>query len=254
MTRAVLLPSPFLPARAYAPLVDALGRRGWGVVIATTATVPDGPEPVLAAYAGCVERERPDVVLAHSNAGRYAVAAAAGRPVVLVDAALPPESGDATLAPQALLDHLAGLADAEGFLPPWTRWWSDEDLANVVPDPEVLADIRAVEPRLPLAYVRGRLGAPSRWQDAPQAFLALGGTYADELALAHRLGWPTAVLDGALHLHHLVDPDAVAAAVVDLGSRLGVSPQKRSWSRGEDHGVTGRGTGTPSTSRSVRSE
>ena len=50
MTRAVLLPSPFLPARAYAPLVDALGHRGWGVVIATTATVPDGPEPVLAAY------------------------------------------------------------------------------------------------------------------------------------------------------------------------------------------------------------
>ena len=180
-----------------------------------------------------------------------------GRPVVLVDAALPPESGDATLAPQALLDHLAGLADADGFLPPWTRWWSDEDLATVVPDPEVLADIRAVEPRLPLAYVRGRLGAPSRWQEAPQAFLALGGTYADETALRGpaRLA-RTAVLDGALHLHHLVDPDAVAAAVVDLRvpPRPRVSPQKRSWSRGEDHGVTGRGTGTPSTSRSVRSE
>jgi hypothetical protein len=222
VTRAVLLPSPFLPALAYAPLVDALGRRGWGVVVATTATVPDGPDPVLTAYADRVERERPDIVLAHSNAGRYAVAAAAGVPVVLIDAALPPESGDATLAPEALLDLLSGLADSQGLLPPWTRWWPDEDLAAVVPDPHVLADIRAVEPRLPLAYVAGRLGAPSRWQEAPQAFLALGGTYADELALATRLGWPTAVLDGALHLHHLVDPDAVAAAVVDLAARLGV--------------------------------
>lgn len=224
-----MLPSPFLPVRAYAPLVDALGRRGWGVVVATTTTVPDGPAPVLAASVECVERERPDVVLAHSNAGRYAVAAAAGVPVVYVDAALPPSSGEAPLAPEALLDHLAGLSDAEGLLPPWTRWWSDEDVEAVVPDPQVLAGIRAVEPRLPLSYVRGRLGAPPGWQQAPQAFLAFGATYADELALADGLGWPTAVIEGAGHLHHLVQPDAVAAAVVDLATRLGVgSPEVRS--------------------------
>ena len=66
-------------------------------------------------------------------------------------------------------------------------------------------------------------------------------------------GRPT-VLDGALHLHHLVDPDAVA----DRGARPRRGPrrvaQERSWSRGDDHGVTGRGTATPSSSRSVRSE
>lgn len=224
MTRAVLLPSPFLPPLAYAPLVDALGRRGWGVVVAGIASVPDGPAPVLTAYRECVVREHPDVVLAHSNAGRYAATVAAGVPVVHVDAALPPSSGEATLVPEALLDHLAGLADSDGLLPPWTRWWSDEDLAAVVPDPQVLAGIRAQEPRLPLSYVRGRLGAPVGWQEAPQAYLALGGTYADELGLARRLGWPTLVLDGAGHLHHLVDPDAVAAAVVDLAARLGVGP------------------------------
>lgn len=224
MTRAVLLPSPFLPAHAYAALVDALGRRGWGVVVATTDSRPDGPAPVLTAYGDCVERERPDVVVGHSNAGRYAVAVAAGAPVVHVDAALPPSSGDATLAPEALLDHLAGLADPDGLLPPWTRWWSDEDVAAVVPGPRVLAGIRAQEPRLPLSYVRARLGAPVGWQEAPQAYLALGVTYAGELGLARRLGWPAQVLDGAGHLHHLVDPDAVAALVVDLAARLGVGP------------------------------
>lgn len=227
MTRAVLLPSPFLPARAYTPLVDALGHRGWGVVVAATDSVPIGPEPVLAAYAACVEQQHPDVVLAHSNAGRYAAAVAAGRPVVYVDAALPPPAGDATLAPEALLDHLAGLADTDGFLPPWTRWWSDEDIAAVVPDQVVLAGIRAVEPRMPLSYLRARLGAPPGWQQAQQAFLALGGTYAVELARADALGWPTAALDGAGHLHHLVEPDAVAVAVVDLASRLGVGAGER---------------------------
>jgi hypothetical protein len=222
VTAAALLPSPFLPTHAYAPLVDALRRHGWGVVVATTSSPPDGPAPVLTAYRTCIERERPDVVIAHSNAGRYASAVAAGVPVVHVDAALPPASGEAPLAPEALLDHLAALTGADGLLPPWTRWWSEDDVAAVVPDPQVLAGIRAVEPRVPLSYVRGRLGAPSGWQAAPQAYLALGATYADELALARRLGWPTAVIDGAGHLHHLVEPDAVAAAVVGLAGRLGV--------------------------------
>ena len=79
-------------------------------------------------------------------------------------------------------------------------------------------------------------------------------TYAEETALARRLGWPTTVLDGALHLHHLVDPDAVATAVLDLAAGARRVAQERSWSRGDDHGVTGRGTATPSSSRSVRSE
>ncbi len=56
--------------------------------------------------------------------------------------------------------------------------------------------------------------------EQPQAYLAFGDTYAEETAFAHEHGWPTAVLDGALHLHHMVDPDAVAAAVLDLAAAL----------------------------------
>jgi len=220
VSSAVLLPSPLLPARAYAPLVDALRRRGWGVAVAAVPEAPAAPEPVAAAFRAAVTAHGADLVLAHSNAGRYAVAAAGDVPVVHVDAALPPEHGDATLAPEGLLDHLAGMADDDGLLPPWTRWWPDDDIAAVVPDAEVLAEIRDDEQRMPLAYFRSRLGAPEGWQDHPQAYLALGGTYAEETALAQRLGWPTTVLDGALHLHHLVDPDAVAAELLDLAGRL----------------------------------
>jgi hypothetical protein len=218
--RAVVLPSPLLPARAYAPLTHALERRGWGVVVAEVPGLPRGPDPVLAAFREAVSGHT-DLVVAHSNAGRYAVAVAGAAPVVYLDAALPPERGDATLAPDGLLDHLAGLADDDGLLPPWTRWWDDDDLASVVPDPAVLAGIRAEEQRMPLAYFRSRLGAPDGWVTHPQAYLALGDTYAEETAFARRLGWPTGVLEGALHLHHLVDPDAVADAVLDLAAALG---------------------------------
>ena len=232
MHRAVVLPSPLLPARAYAPLADALGRRGWGVAVAGAPERPHGPEPVLAAFREAVSVPKTDLVLAHSNAGRYAVAAASGAPVLYLDAALPPESGDATLAPAGLLAHLAGLADPDGVLPPWTRWWDDEDIAAVVPDARVRAGIRQEEPRMPLAYFRSRLGAPPGWAGQPQAYLAFGDTYAEETAFARALGWPTTVLDGALHLHHLVDPDAVATAVLDLAAALGAGSLRSAPGRG----------------------
>jgi hypothetical protein len=77
---------------------------------------------------------------------------------------------------------------------------------------------------MPLSYFRSRLDAPAGWAGRPQAYLAFGDTYAEETAFARACGWPTTVIDGALHLHHLVDPDAVATAVLDLAAALGVGP------------------------------
>ncbi len=227
MTRVLLLPSPLLPRLSAVPFLDALGARlsnaqprEVAVGVAAFPAAPTDAGAVLAAFRRSVELERPDLVLTHSNGGRYAALAAPGIPVVHVDAALPPEHGDATMAPEGLFAHLASLADDDGLLPPWTRWWPDEDIAAVVPDAEVLAGVRAEEQRMPLSYFRSRLGAPEGWVDRPQAYLALGDTYARETAFAVGHGWPTTVLDGALHLHHLVEPDAVAAAVLDLAAAL----------------------------------
>ena len=227
MTRVLLLPSPLLPRLSAVPFLDALAARLWDAkrrdvavdVAAFPATATDAVA-VLGAFRRWVELEPPDLVLTHSNGGRYAALAAPGIPVVHVDAALPPEHGDATMAPEGLLDHLARMADDDGLLPPWTRWWPEEDVAAVLPDAEVLAGIRAEEQRMPLSYFRSRLGAPEGWVDRPQAYLAFGDTYAEETSFALEHGWPTTVLDGALHLHHLVEPDAVAAAVLDLAARL----------------------------------
>ena len=77
----------------------------------------------------------------------------------------------------------------------------------------MLQRIREDEPRVPLSYVRSRLGAPSGWAGMPSAYLAFGGTYGEEVERARAWGWPVEVVAGALHLHQLVDPEGVADTV-----------------------------------------
>ncbi|WP_299442515.1 hypothetical protein [uncultured Phycicoccus sp.] len=225
--RALILPSPFLPGLVHAPLAAALGRRGWGVVVADPKAAPASAEDLLITFAAAAAEVRPDVVLTHSNAGRYAAHVAGDAVTVHLDGALPPVGGGAVaMVPESLIERLAATADDSGLLPPWTRWWPDEDVAALLPDPRTLAAIRAQEPRLPMSYVRSRLGAPAGWVAASQAYLAFGGGYADEVALARAHGWPVAVLDAAGHLHHLVDPEGVADTVLALaeGVRGGQAP------------------------------
>ena len=231
MTRVLLLPSPLLPRLSAVPFLHTLGARLWAAeraegsvgVAAFPKPAPDA-QAVLDAFRWSVGLERPDLVPTHSNGGRFAALAAPGIPVVHIDAALPPGSGDEVpMAPAAMLGHLTAMADDDGLLPPWSRWWPEEDVAQVLPDAAALADLREDERRMPLSYFRSRLGAPAGWVDQPQAYLAFGKAYAEETAFARDHGWPTTVLDGALHLHHLVDPDAVAAAVLYLAARLGAA-------------------------------
>lgn len=184
---------------------------------------------MLAAFTADAVRAAPEVVLAHSNAGRYAAAVApTGAVVVYVDAALPPDAGDAggaTLAPPALLEALAAMTGDDGLLPPWTRWWDEDDLAPVMPDPALLQRIRVDEPRVPLSYVRSRLPAPDGWRYRPSAYLAFGRTYGEEVDRSLALGWPVEVLQGALHLHLLLEPDEVADRVVALAARAAAAGQ-----------------------------
>jgi hypothetical protein len=201
--RTVVLPSPYLGPVAYGPLAGRLG--------ATVAAPPEEPYTaarVLAAFASQVAGA--DLVVAHSNAGLYA--AALGRPTVFVDAALPPAGGGRTpLAPRALAEAVAALADGSGLLPRWTRWWPRGELAAVLPEPW-FDPVDEAAPRVPAAYLTEVLDVPGDWAASPSAYLAFGDTYAAELALATSLGWPTARLDGG-HLLLLTEPAVVARAV-----------------------------------------
>ncbi len=56
--------------------------------------------------------------------------------------------------------------------------------------------------------------------DGPCGFVGFGDGYADDAAEAERRGWRVTVIAGAHHLWPLVEPDAVAEALVDLVDRL----------------------------------
>jgi hypothetical protein len=221
VTGYVLLPSPLVGAATWQPVAEVLRTRGASVAVAATAGCTT-PEQAQAAYAAAVPAAEPRVVLVpHSNAGFLAPGAAGAvgaAGVVYVDAALPPTTGPATIAPPAFLEFLASLADEDGMLPPWTQWWDDEADA-LFPDEATRAAVEAGQPRMALAYFRAVVRPPAGWTARPSGYLAFGDTYAEELDRATALGWPTRLLEGG-HLHMLHEPVQVAAAITELAASI----------------------------------
>ena len=217
----LILPSPALPATAYAGLAAAL--RGLGAeatVAAADLGVGESARDLIERWSQLVG---PDTVLVpHSNAGNLApsvrAAGAGTQGIVFMDAALPPVTGSATLVPPAFREFLSDLAGEVGVLPPWTQWWRREDLASVIPDTD-FAELDRRCPRLPLSYFDFRVTVPIGWASAQNAYLAFGGTYNEEFELVVGRGWPHARIEGG-HLHFLHDPDAVAARVLSLASHI----------------------------------
>jgi hypothetical protein len=218
----VLLPSPLLGPAVWAPVADLLRSRGHDVLVPSLPPTVATPADVLASWLDDIPTGRDLLLVPHSNAGLYVAALAALRPVralVLVDAGLPSRAPATPLAPPAFRQFLAGLADEAGLLPPWTRWWGPEEIAPLFPDPASRARVEREQRRLPLSYFEAEVASPPGWTALPAAYLAFGDTYAEDRAFAERHGWPVETLAGD-HLHPLVDPAAVTAALVRLMAAL----------------------------------
>jgi hypothetical protein len=209
----LFLPSPLLGPAAWAPVAALLGARVADTDGATT------PPAVMASYESAAAGLSGVVLVPHSNAGLYAPLLAeriGARATVYVDAALAGDGPHTPLAPPRFLELLEGLAGADGLLPPWTQWW--DDVSELFPDDAIRATVEAGQPRLPFSYFTSRIDVPHGWSDRPNAYLAFGDTYADEVALALAQGWPLTVLPGR-HLHQLVAPAEVAGAIEELALR-----------------------------------
>jgi hypothetical protein len=218
----VILPSPLLGPATYLPLAESLGERGLAALVAPLPAGLLTPAGVLAAFRAFAEQHGVTVVVAHSNAGYYAPAVAAGRglPVVFVDAALPsPGVAETLLAPAQFREFIDTLPLRNGLLPSWPTWWDRADLVALFPD-EAWLDLATREaPRLPPEYFTTPLPVPPGWEARPAAYLGFGDTYAEELALAEQAGWVVRREIGH-HLAHLAEPDRVADLLVDLCERL----------------------------------
>lgn len=171
---------------------------------------------MLGTYLAAIPDDRDVVLIPHSNAGLFVPALAAARRAVgyvFADAGLPGEVDRVPMIPAEFRDMLAGMADGAGMLPPWTQWWAGEDLSALFPSARARELVEAEQVRLPLSYFAESVSVPPGWPDRPGAYLAFGETYAADRAAAAARGWPVMTLAGQ-HLHMVVDPAGVAAAIV----------------------------------------
>jgi hypothetical protein len=225
----VLLHAPALGPATWAPVASVLAKRGHQVVMPALAGFASGGPPYAARLIRQAVAQLPMtsgdrmVLVPHSGAGVFAPYLATAVPgaavtVVFADAALPPVGpGPATVVDAAFLPFLRDLA-VGGMVPPWPEWWPDEDLTPLFPDADTRRAVEAEAPALPLAFYTEPLPpVPDAWAGCRCGFLQFSAGYQEQAAAAHQRGWPVRELAGE-HLHMLIDPDAVAAALVGLAA------------------------------------
>jgi hypothetical protein len=225
--KVVLVHSPLVGCGSWELVAADLAGRGYDVGVPDlTGTVAAGP-PYCLPQAGIIARRaegQPAILIGHSGAGPLLSAAGARtgqvRGYIFVDAGLPiPGQSWMDTVPAELSAQVRDMADGQGWLPPWSQWWGDEVLAELLPDPRMRQDFAVGCPRLPLAMFREVHPAAPRWPVAPAAYLQLSEAYEDEAATARKLGWPVARLPGH-HLALLTEPGLVAASIRELLGQL----------------------------------
>ena len=111
------------------------------------------------------------------------------------------------------------MAGPQGWLPPWSQWWGEEELAALLPDAAVRQHFATGCPRLPLAMFEEIHPPTPGWPNAPGGYLQLSEAYEDEAARARELGWPVRRQLGH-HLVLLTEPGQVAREVRKLIGQL----------------------------------
>ena len=229
--RLLLVHSPLVGSASWDLVAADLAGRGYEVSIPDlTGTVAAGP-PYCSRQAEVIARGasgQPAILIGHSGAGPLlAVAGAivgAVQGYVFVDAGLPiPGKTWMETVPSDLAAQVRAMADDHGWLPPWPRWWGEEALADLIPDPGTRRRFADGCPPLPLAMFEEVHPPVPRWPDAPAAYLLLSEAYQDQAARARELGWPVTE-QASHHLALLTAPGLVAGSLHDLLGRL--SPER----------------------------
>lgn len=213
-----LVHSPLTGSSVWRRAARELERRGETVVVPSLAGASEGGwRSVVAAARASLVNDAPVTIAGHSNSGLLLPSIADGLSdarLLFVDAGIPPGNGVVPLADTEFLTFVRGLAK-DGRLPPWSRWWGEGAMREVVPDEAARREIEADMPTVPLAYLEGAAEAPPGWERRRCAYLRFSEPYLVAENEARARGWPTAVVRGS-HLQMVVDPVAVADAIIRL--------------------------------------
>jgi pimeloyl-ACP methyl ester carboxylesterase len=219
----VLVHSPLVGPSTWSPVARELERRGRKVVVPSLLGAAGSPP---GHWRQCVEAVRdtvepfsnPIALVGHSGGGLLlpAIAGAVAAPIsrlIFVDSGVPARTGETPLAPPTRLDHLRALA-VGGTLPPWSTWWGEDAMRDLVPDEALRTALTREMPSLPLSYFEQSVPSPTGWERVPCAYLLLSDVYRDAAAEAHERGWRVEEISGAQHLHIAVAPEAVTDVLI----------------------------------------
>lgn len=220
----LLLHSPLCGPRTVSPLAEALRRLGHEAAapdlssaVSQSGLSPTTLKTLVAHVAADMEHHGPFILAGHSGAGVYLPILAtefesAGH--VLLDAVVPPMAG--SFMPSAdFRSELDRLVEPDRHLPPWPRWWGDNVMAELVPDPDLRAAIGRECSRLPISFYDSVIEAPPDWARPWTGYLRLSDGYEPQALVASSRGWPVSRRDGG-HLDTATRPDEVAVDLLAL--------------------------------------
>jgi pimeloyl-ACP methyl ester carboxylesterase len=222
----VLVHSPLVGPTSWLPVARELERRGRAAVVPTLLGVAEAPAPQWrhvpdAMRAATSHLQEPIVLVGHSGAGLLLPVIADSLNVevaalVFVDSFLPPSAGSLVLGPPAFMDQLRAMA-TDRVLAPWSSWFGEDAMRELVPDERLRAALEAEMPHLPLSYFEASVPMPDGWTRRPCAYLLLSADpYAQSAGEARALGWPVLEIHGVQHLATATDPIPVTEALLDL--------------------------------------
>lgn len=226
----VLVHSPIVGPLTWALVAEELRGRDVDVVVPPLTDRDDSEEPYWKQHARSVAEgfrglaQETPVLVAHSSAGPLlpAIGQEVGGPAayIFVDASLPEHNGsrlerlaaELPAAAAALRDALASGQAAPD--------WSEADLREEIPDARLRQGVLTeLKPRLARFYEEP-IPVFEAWPDAPCGYLQFSPAYDAPGAQARECGWPYRRLEGG-HFHMLVDPRAVASALLGIVSAVG---------------------------------
>jgi pimeloyl-ACP methyl ester carboxylesterase len=225
----VLIHSPLVGPTTWSPLAEELERRGREAVVPSLLGVADAPPPqwhyVPETVRAATRAGSTAVLVGHSGGGLLLpVIADALRgevdALVFVDSFLPPASGRLPLALPEFMDQLRALA-SDRLLPPWSSWFGEGAMRELVPDESLRAALEAEMPRLPLSYFEASVPLPDDWDARPCGYLLFTAeTYGPSAGEARDRGWQVAEVQGVQHLAMATHPVAATEALLDLERTL----------------------------------
>jgi Alpha/beta hydrolase family len=171
------------------------------------------------------------ILVGHSSASALVADLATRLPtrsVIIVDGEVPPSLGAASPVRPALRNFIQSLAEADGSLPIWSKWFcGDAQRASLVgidmlaSDPVAFAEFENGLPKMQVNWFDDTIEL-ANWGHIPAGYIQTSKIYDHAAAEAQRRGWPVTRLQGT-HLDPALRPAETAEAILSMSRRLGAA-------------------------------